>query len=178
LKAIPAEPVTAIFTTSTKCTMGDIGITLNGVSIYSGAVDRQCAQVNTDDDESEWTSFDMCDGHAQMTGDYHYHFAPSCLNAQAEVANPSTGTAEGHSPQLGWAYDGFPVYGPLYTAGAKVAGLDACGGKAEEIADLDGFKYRYYFTGDTSNLYSLPAHPKPDQATASPFTFDCYVGCT
>ena len=100
-------------------------------------------------------------GHSQQQGDYHYHFPPSCLVAQATAQSPTSGDVAGHSPQIGWAFDGFPVYGPLYTGGQKVSGLDECGGKQEELAALDKFKYRYYFVGDMSNLYALPGHPKP-----------------
>ena len=50
-------------------------------------------------------------GHAQAQGDYHYHWAPACLLEQAKSKNP---TSDGHSPQIGWAYDGFPIYGMLY----------------------------------------------------------------
>ena len=57
-----------------------------------------------------------------------------------------------------------------------MTGLDECGGKEEELPALDGFKYRYYFAGATSNLYALPTHPKPDSATD--FHFNCYKGCT
>ena len=111
-------------------------------------------------------------GHSQRTGDYHYHFPPSCLLAQAVARTPTSGNVAGHSPQIGWSFDGFPVYGPLYIGGQKVTGTDTCGGKQEELAALDGFKYRYYFTGDTSNLYALPGHPKPSSADY-PYAFKC-----
>ena len=155
--------------------MGEVATALNGVSIYSGAVDNTCTLVDPDDAASEWVDFDMCSGHSQMQGDYHYHFPPSCLIAQAEAANP-TGT--GHSPQIGWAWDGFPIYGPLYTGGVELthADVDACSGIQEELPALDKFKYRYYVIGSTSNLYALPSHPKP-AASSYPFTPKCYKGC-
>ena len=31
----------------------------------------------------------------------------------------------------------------------------------EELPTLDSFKYRYYFTGSTSDLYALPGNPRP-----------------
>merc|ERR1712070_1317538 len=41
----------------------------------------------------------------------------------------------------------------------------------------DDFKYRYYFNGPLSDLYSLPTDPKP--ATSDyPFAMKCYAGCT
>ena len=106
---IPAEPVIATTTKNIECSMGAIGIALNGVSIYGGAVDQSCNKIETGDDTSEWTSFDMCTGHSQQMGDYHYHFPPSCLLVQAAATNAPTGDAQGHSPQIGWSYDG--MYG-------------------------------------------------------------------
>ena len=94
---VPAEPVLATSTSDQRCALGPIAIAINGVSIYSGAVDQQCAQLDVTDQSSEWTSFDYCAGHAQNTGDYHYHFPPSCLLAQLGDL------ADGHSPQIGWA---------------------------------------------------------------------------
>ena len=43
---IPAYPVFATRTTNTECAMGDTAIALNGVSIFNGAVNQQCALPN------------------------------------------------------------------------------------------------------------------------------------
>ena len=182
---IPAVPVIAASTTSVECEMGEIATALNGVSIYSGAVDNSCNKVDVDSSSSEWVGFDMCDGHSQNSGDYHYHFPPSCLIQQATTANSNTIVSAGHSPQIGWVWDGFPIYGPVGVGGNKILNpscsgsycADACGGIEEEITSLDGFKYRYYLTGEVSDLVSLPADPKP-AATDYPFTINCYKGCT
>jgi len=164
-----------------KCTMGTVAIALNGVSIYSGAVDTECTQLDVDDDMSEWTGFDMCSGHSEMTGDYHYHFPPSCLISQ--IGDLS----DGHSPQVGWAYDGFPIYGPLGPGGLMLMlctntnadstyCLDECSGMEMEIDGVDEYKYRYYISGDVSDLISLPSDPKPS-ADYTPYTIQCYRGC-
>jgi len=72
----------------------------------------------------EGQTFDACLGHQPGTGDYHHHAEPLCLRAQlndnlvliktlrtgpvyAESPAPWT-----HSPILGWAFDGYPIYGP------------------------------------------------------------------
>ena len=72
----------------------------------------------------ELETFDLCNGHQPQTGFYHHHINPVCLRAQLNdnVAALSTGrlgtqyteTVMGwtHSPILGWAFDGYPVYGP------------------------------------------------------------------
>jgi len=168
---IPAHPVFATQTTSIECEPGQIAIALNGVSIYNGWVSGVCDLLDVDDDTAEWTSFDYCSGHAQQEGDYHYHFPPSCLLDQVP------GFADGHSPQIGWSKDGFPIYGPLGEGGVAVAGLDSCGGKAEELPSVDKFKYRYYTSGAVSDLFTLPSSPKPGNSDY-PFTIKCYVGCT
>ena len=61
---IPAYPVIATSTTSNECELGIAAISLNGVSIFNGAVNQQCELVVTTDATSEWTSFDMCSGHS------------------------------------------------------------------------------------------------------------------
>ena len=66
---IPAYPVFATEVNYVQCELGAIAIALNGVSIYSGAVDSACTTLDVDDDEAEWTSFDFCGGHADLTGD-------------------------------------------------------------------------------------------------------------
>jgi len=171
---VPAYPVLRTDSYSVACEMGAIGVALNGVAFYSGAVDTECTLLDVDDDTAEWTSFDMCGGHSQQGGEYHYHFPPSCLITDAEARSP-TGT--GHSAQIGWAFDGFPVYGPLYTGGVDASTVtDTCGGKEEALPEVDNFMYRYYVTGPTSDLYSLPHDtPSVDQF---PYTFDCYAGYT
>ena len=81
-----------------------------GVGFFSGAVaynaGGNCPQLDVSDATAEWISFDCCSGHSTGDGAYHYHFPPSCLIAQAEADAPLDG---GHSPQIGWAQDGFPI---------------------------------------------------------------------
>lgn len=77
--------------TSVECDTGAIAFALNGVSIFSRAVDGQCNVVDVDDDTSEWTSFDFCSGYAERGGAYHYHFLPTCMVTQAmEFAGKTT----------------------------------------------------------------------------------------
>jgi len=171
---IPAYPVLRTDTYSVACEMGAIGIALNGIPFFSGAVDTDCTLLDVDDTSSEWISFDMCGGHSTTGGVYHYHFTPSCLIDDADSANP---IRTGHSSQIGWAFDGFPVYGPLYTGGVDASDYtDDCGGIEEYLSDVDDFAYRYYVTGPTSDLYSLP-HDTPT-TSQFPYTFDCYAGYT
>ena len=61
-KIIPAAPVLQPngAATSVECVMSNIAIALNGVGIFSGAVDQNCNQLDVTDSEAEWISFDCC----------------------------------------------------------------------------------------------------------------------
>jgi uncharacterized protein (TIGR03437 family) len=82
----------------------------------------------------EAQTFDLCTGHQPGNGQYHYHANPICLRGQlndnTEVARKARAgtiyrekaTPWTHSPILGWAFDGFPIYGPYgYSDPANVA---------------------------------------------------------
>ncbi|MBM3785921.1 MAG: YHYH protein [Acidobacteria bacterium] len=81
----------------------------------------------------EAQTFDACTGHQPGNGQYHHHASPTCLRAQLNdnlelVRDTRTGPvyrekAAGltHSPILGWAFDGHPIYGPYGYADARNA---------------------------------------------------------
>lgn len=81
------------------------GILLNGVSIYN-ALDGYTYNCVWQRDAYvfEGVSFDSCNGHADGTGEYHNHANPVCMYK----SNVSTA----HSPLIGYAFDGWPIYGP------------------------------------------------------------------
>jgi hypothetical protein len=72
----------------------------------------------------EAQTFDGCMGHQPQSGMYHHHANPVCLRAQLDdnlelVRSSRVGPTYRekaapwkHSPILGWAFDGFPIYGP------------------------------------------------------------------
>jgi hypothetical protein len=77
--------------------MGPIGLAVNGV-VFFNPFDMG-GQDATD-------MMDRCCGHPAPDGQYHYHKYPICVNS------PWADDGAGHSPLLGWAFDGFPIYGP------------------------------------------------------------------
>jgi hypothetical protein len=197
---IPAKPVIASEVTDVSCQTDDVAVALNGVPIYTGAVDSDCDSstmegiLDVTDEDAEWTSFDYCGGHArnlpnlEVVGDYHYHFPPSCLETQiVDTVEQTAAFAAGHSPQIGWSLDGFPIYGPFTVDGLATSHtsqgctgdycLDDCGGLQMELPEVDNFKYRYYMAGPLSDLVSLPTDPKPAESDY-PFSLNCYRGCT
>jgi hypothetical protein len=92
--------------TPTAVGLGHTGVWINGVSIYNVS-DGQSYQNqgiwNRNALYWEGSGFDDCLGHPQQAGEYHHHVNPECLYDFHDSLN--------HSPIIGFAFDGFPVYG-------------------------------------------------------------------
>ncbi len=92
--------------TPTKIGLGHVGIWSNGVSIYnaSDGMSYNSAGVwNRNAYFFEGISFDNCLGHPAQNGEYHHHVSPKCLYDSKDSSK--------HSPIIGYAWDGFPIYG-------------------------------------------------------------------
>jgi hypothetical protein len=92
--------------TKTIVGLGHTGVWTNGVSIFnvSDAMSyNNQGYWNRNAYYWEGPGFDNCLGHPQQQGEYHHHVSPTCLYNQADSTH--------HSPIIGYAFDGFPVYG-------------------------------------------------------------------
>ena len=123
--------------TLSPTTGGTIGVFINGVSLfdYRDGVSYKLSTGmnaggpmggmgdgvwNRDAVVAERTGFDCAKGHPAM-GNYHHHQNPSAFNLDLNVISNVCDLylADGlyvidstvHSPLLGFAYDGFPIYG-------------------------------------------------------------------
>jgi hypothetical protein len=86
--------------------LGHVGVWSNGVSIfnpYDGMSYNNAGVWNRDALYYEGISFDNCLGHPNAQSEYHLHVNPTCLYNDADSTN--------HSPIIGYAFDGFPIYG-------------------------------------------------------------------
>jgi len=111
---IPLNPVTNA--TPTDTALGTVGVAINGIPIYNPFEDaNQTAATGR--------IFSGCCGHPQLTGVYHYHKYPTCLKLlKGDVWQSEKDKCDeidaliasgGHSPLIGFALDGWPVYGPV-----------------------------------------------------------------
>jgi hypothetical protein len=136
---VPRNPVPG--TGLVQVSQGPVGVLVNGVTIanlgdgsgYNTALGRdggitgggvpgnqtnvwiRCATG------AEGPILDAGFGHPAPDGGYHYHANPRALrhqlgdnlayNAAADTYTENTENLR-HSPILGWAYDGYPIYGP------------------------------------------------------------------
>jgi len=92
--------------TATVTPMGHIGVWSNGVSIFNpkdGFSYNSLGIWNRNAIVAEAMSFDNCLGHPAPNGEYHHHLNPTCLY------DDSIGLV--HSSIIGYAFDGFPIYG-------------------------------------------------------------------
>ena len=80
---------------------------------------------------------DLCGGHAGRGDDYHYHVKPKCMIEQMNNA--------GDDAIIGWAFDGFPIYGDNNPDGSSINEnvLDVCNGQADPV-----YGYRYHTSPD------------------------------
>ncbi|MFN6161852.1 MAG: YHYH protein [Planctomycetota bacterium] len=121
----------------TRLPMGPIGMTLNGVVFFNPF--EMAGQNAVEGYDEVW--LDSCCGHPQQTGVYHYHKYPTC------VKSPFVDSGKGHSPIIGFAFDGFPVYGPFESDGQRAMeltgerALDACNGHDDPVRG-----YHYHVT--------------------------------
>ncbi len=116
--------------TLTAVPMGKAGVWSNGVTIYNprdgfywdttthafGNSMGVTAAWNRNAYVYEAVSFDACLGHPDQGGSYHNHVNPKCLyDATATTV---------HSPIIGYAFDGYPVYGAYgYTNADGTGGI-------------------------------------------------------
>jgi hypothetical protein len=111
---IPLNPTNNA--TATDTALGTVGVAVNGMPIYNPFEDaNQTAATGR--------IFSGCCGHPQLTGVYHYHKYPTCLRflkgdvwqSEKEKCDELDGliSSGGHSPLIGFALDGWPVYGPV-----------------------------------------------------------------
>jgi hypothetical protein len=97
----PKHIVTDKTNTNHALNMGPIGIAINGVVFYNpfDAGSQDASNI-----------MDYCCGHPDQMGRYHYHKYPICVNS------PWADDGKQHSPLIGFAFDGFPIYGPYESA--------------------------------------------------------------
>jgi len=128
------------------CLGGEVGIAKNGVAIFN-AIDAAGKDAVAHEVQ------DSCSGHPQQSGKYHYHGLPACIGSGGERA---------HSKLIGWALDGFPIYGPLGQKGhyMRLDDLDACHGHTHSIT-YQGVKQKLFHYHATDEF---------------PYTVGCFRG--
>ncbi len=151
---IPLNPTLASSTTS--AVDGPIGIAINGVPIFNPCKQGGCQNGDT----KALGELDVCNGHAGRADDYHYHAAPTCL-----MAGKPSNYWDTHP--LGWALDGFAIFGYNNQDGTVATRDSICGGNSAAVSNApQGYSYH---VSDVSPyvLSCFRGSPSPDLAGQS-----------
>jgi hypothetical protein len=139
----------------TRTPMGPIGVAINGVPFYN--------PYNAEGhDAAKNEVFDECCGHPDPMGRYHYHIYPKCVHTSF---NDEAGK---HSSLIGYAFDGYPIYGPNGEGGKPPGDLDECNGHSDAERGYhyhvtDKFPYilgAYHGEMERSNVDRRPLGPR------------------
>ena len=157
--------------------LGDAGVVINGMPIYGpneAAIPPELAWG----DPVYNGLMDDCLGHTGGASDYHYHaLLVECFFGDAPADEPS--------PILGFAFDGYPIYGPLGCLDASCAEVVEFKSGYEQTAPptTDAWdKHRYVESDDPAVLDACNGRTGPDgtyryHATRSwPYVLGCYHG--
>jgi YHYH protein len=139
LLTLPARPQLAA--TASCVPMGMVGIAVNGVALFDALDDAHRDAVAHE-------TQDLCEGHPQRRGIYHYHSIPPCLTGS---------TVRSQVRLVGYALDGFPIFGPRDSDGKLLtdADLDACHGHVGWVT-LRGKRVRiYHYNATLEYPYTL-----------------------
>lgn len=101
-----------------------MGVALNAIPLS--------APAGIDDILSNYiiAAFDDCGGHINAAEVYHYHGATDC--------NETGIQEDGHAAMIGYAVDGYGIYGKLDSEGNESTALDECLGETD---DTRGYHY-------------------------------------
>jgi len=123
---------------SRKLGRNGVGIAFNGVKFDPPAPTHAILAAHT------IAPLDDHGGHVNPHGGYHYH---AVTGSTKEIEQPDS-----HSPMIGYAIDGFGIYGLLDKNGNNPTDLDECGGHSD---DLRGYHYHAGAPGDNQILKCL-----------------------
>ena len=184
---IPTAP--KYVSTVTSAPLGSIGVMISGTVLYNpfegdGTTVAMASNFTITDANGNTGSFiDKCTGHPTLQqGAYHYHGLSTCVTAKVDEASKP-------SHIIGFALDGFPIYGDRDINGKQLtaSNLDECNGITSATPEFPGGIYHYVLLGtadarssitcfhgevDESQIQPMPAMgggqmPQPDLAVAA-----------
>lgn len=152
---IPLNPAYAA--TTSAAVDGPIGVAINGVPIFNPCKQGGCNAGQGGGDTKVLGELDACNGHAGRADDYHYHAAPTCL-----MAGKAANYWDTHP--LGWALDGYAIYGYNNPDGTVATRDATCGGNSSTVSNGPA-GYSYHVTDASPYVLSCSkGTPSPDVA--------------
>ncbi len=128
LPLVPVPAVVSVPISAGNFQRGAIALASDGIPIFN-------PRNNTGRLSYEIGELDGYGGHCGRADDYHYHIAPTHLNAVLGNALP-----------IAWALDGYPLYGYIEPDGSARRALDGDGGHDHG----NGWGYHYHARGSVA----------------------------
>lgn len=129
---IPITPVASTQNNSIGNT--NVGVALNGVVLAAPApVDAILGAYTI-------AAFDDCAGHINLVAGYHYHGEAGCSQTQIQ--------SDGHAAMMGYALDGFGIFGMLNEDNTEPTDLDECRGHTDDTRG-----YHYHAADVAENMF-------------------------
>ncbi|MDO6547879.1 YHYH protein [Pseudoalteromonas carrageenovora] len=129
---IPITPVASTQNNSIGNT--NVGVALNGVVLAAPApVDAILGAYTI-------AAFDDCAGHINLVAGYHYHGEAGCSQTQIQ--------SDGHAAMMGYALDGFGIFGMLNEDNTEPTDLDECRGHSDDTRG-----YHYHAADVAENMF-------------------------
>lgn len=171
--SIPLDPEVAASPTSILNTLGTLGFTVTGLPIYGPTEGAQPATEAFGDPVYNGI-LDVCGGHTGPAAEYHNHAIEESSDCGFEP-----------SPIVGYALDGFPIYGSngcLDLACDTVVEMTSGYVQTGDPTTQAWSAYTYQASSDPAVLDECNGTYGPDgtyryHATATfPYTFGCFMG--
>lgn len=180
---LPRDPAVAAAPTDIPL-LGQIGFTVGGLPIFGP---NEAERPDPYGDPVYNGIVDGCAGHTAM--EYHNHaLVQKCLTDEGLVAEPWTladPAGTGESPILGWALDGFPIYGPYGCVDSDCADVVEFTSGWVQTGDPSTYawdNHEYRASTDETVLDECNGRVGPDgtyryHATSTfPYVLGCYAG--
>ncbi|MFN8039959.1 MAG: YHYH protein [Acidimicrobiales bacterium] len=170
---VPLRPTPAASTTSIVNRLGTIGFTVTGLPIYGPTEGGQPASEAYGDPVANGI-LDTCGGHTGPAGEYHDH-----------ALRDTSACGLGASPILGYAIDGFPIYGSrgcLDVACTQVVTFTSGYVRTGDPTTQAWSAHEYRSSSDPTVLDACNGRVGPDgtyryHATSTfPYTIGCFRG--
>jgi hypothetical protein len=132
--------------------LGMVGFALSGVAIFN-AFDVQGR------DAPAYEIQDLCNGHPERNGRYHYHDWSPCLSRDAQ------GKPYAYDEPVGWMLDGHPILGPYDAAGRAYTNedLDECHGTTGPVRVEGGVRNMYHYRFTLAYPYTMGCYKAKPQ---------------
>ena len=156
---IPTSPET-LDTPTDLSTISQVGLALDGVTIFGDAPSVA--------DRGGLPALDACGGHIDPSGYYHWHFGAESIQSNLDEAGADVACSVEQDLEalVGFAYDGYGIYGPEEDRDIPTD-LDDCSGHVSTTTEF-GETYHYHLTYDSPNLPACRVGATAESALTSP----------